>query len=253
MALNGRTALVTGAASGIGQNIACRLAADGAAVMCADINDPASTVHKIVAAGGTAGASTLDVRTAGSWAACVERTVADHGRLDALVNVAGFWIQDPDSPDTLEVLSEDDWHKIIDTNLKGTWLGMRAVVPHMRTVGGGRIVNISSLAGLRGLPGLAAYSASKGGIQALTQSVAAELAGEAIFVNAVAPGAILTPAMEAWPDDSYREQMMKPHLIPRMGLPDDVSSMVAYLVGESTFITGTTIPVDGGWTTRGLF
>ena len=253
MDLSGKTALVTGAASGIGQNIACRLAADGAAVVCGDVNDAGPTAEKIVADGGAASAAILDVRSADAWAAAVDQAVTEHGGLDILVNVAGFWIQDVEKPDTVEVLSEDNWHKIIDTNLKGTWLGMRAVLTPMRAAGGGRIVNISSLAGLRGLPGLAAYSASKGGIQALTRSAAAEFAAEGIYVTAIAPGAIQTPAMDAWSDDSIREQMMRPHLIPRMGRPEDVSGMVAYLVGEGSFMTGATIPVDGGWTTRGLF
>jgi len=253
MQLKGRTALVTGAASGIGQGIARRLGAEGADVVCTDLVDPADTVRQLTDAGHTATGALLDVRSADSWARAVEQAVSDHHSLDILVNVAGFWIQDPNDPDTLENLTEDNWHRIIDTNLKGTWLGMRAVVPAMREAGAGRIVNISSLAGLRGLPGLAAYSASKGGIQSLTMSVAAELAEQNILVNVVAPGAILTPAMEAWPDDSHREQMMRPHLIKRMGSTADVAGMVAYLVGENSFITGTCVPVDGGWTTRGLF
>ncbi|HEY1968188.1 MAG TPA: SDR family NAD(P)-dependent oxidoreductase [Pseudonocardia sp.] len=253
MSLKSKTALVTGAASGIGRGIAHRLGAEGAAVVCADLVDPAQTVRSLLDNGGSASGVVLDVRSGESWAAAVVRALDDHGSLDILVNVAGFWIQDPNDPDTLENLSEENWQRIIDTNLKGTWLGMRAAVPAMRAAGGGRIVNISSLAGLRGLPGLAAYSASKGGIQALTQSVAAELAADGILVNAVAPGAIMTPAMAAWPDDSFREQMMKPHLIQRMGTTDDVAGMVTYLVGENSFITGTTIPVDGGWTTRGQF
>jgi NAD(P)-dependent dehydrogenase (short-subunit alcohol dehydrogenase family) len=251
--LTGTVALITGAASGIGQNISYRLAADGATVVCTDIVDPSPTVATIRDKGGIATGAVLDVRSAAMWKTTVDEAVGTHGGLHVLVNVAGFWLAGSGRADTIEDIDEEGWDRIIGTNLKGTWLGIREAVPHMRAAGGGRIVNISSLAGLRGVPGFAAYSSSKGGIQALTRAAAVEFAKDGILVNAVAPGAILTPAMEALADDSMREALMAPHLIRRMGKPDDVSAMVAYLVGEGGFTTGATLPVDGGWTTRGTF
>ncbi|MDT7732804.1 MAG: hypothetical protein QOK45_3107 [Mycobacterium sp.] len=253
MDLTGRTAIVTGAASGIGRACAERLAADGAAVLCADLNDASPTRDKIAAAGGAALATTLDVRDAAAWTKAVGLALDAFDGVHILVNVAGAWLQDPENtPDTVEGITEEHWDWIIGTNLTGTWRGMRAVIPHMRAVGGGRIVNFSSLAALRGLKNMAAYSASKGGIQSLTIQAAADLADDGILVNAIAPGAILTPSMEKWPDQVI-EQMRAPHLIPRIGQPTDIAGMVAYLVGEGSFMTGQTIPVDGGWTARGAF
>jgi NAD(P)-dependent dehydrogenase (short-subunit alcohol dehydrogenase family) len=252
MGLSGKVAFVTGAAGGIGQAVARRLASDGAAVGCVDIAEVVETVQKINAEGGVAIPYRFDITSADSWKESVDDAVERYGRLDILVNVAAYWLTAPQlSSDTVETVSEESWDKIMDTNVKGTWFGMREVIPHLRAAGGGRIVNISSIAALRGIPGLAAYSASKGAVCSLTRAAAAELAADGIYVNAIAPGAILTPRQKKYPQEVI-DQLRRPHLIPRSGLPEDVAGMVAYLVGEGNFVTGLTIPVDGGWTTRGM-
>jgi NAD(P)-dependent dehydrogenase (short-subunit alcohol dehydrogenase family) len=252
MGLSGKVAFVTGAAGGIGQAVARRLASDGAAVGCGDIGELGETVEKINADGGAAFPYRFDITSADSWKESVDDAVERYGRLDILVNVAAYWLTAPQlSSDTVETVSEESWDKIMDTNVKGTWFGMREVIPHLRAAGGGRIVNISSIAALRGIPGLAAYSASKGAVCSLTRAAAAELAADGIYVNAIAPGAILTPRQKKYPQEVI-DQLRRPHLIPRSGVPEDVAGMVAYLVGEGNFVTGLTVPVDGGWTTRGM-
>ncbi|WP_238071689.1 SDR family NAD(P)-dependent oxidoreductase [Rhodococcus zopfii] len=150
MTLNGKIAIVTGAAQGIGAATAQRLAADGATVITADIQDAGATVDAILAAGGKAEAHLLDVRVPANWADTVREVIERHGRVDLLANVAG--VVNMLSEDSVVGLTEEAWDHVIGTDLKGVWLGMRAVIPNMIERGGGRIVNISSMAALRGFP-----------------------------------------------------------------------------------------------------
>ncbi|HEY1968671.1 MAG TPA: SDR family oxidoreductase [Pseudonocardia sp.] len=247
----GQVGLVTGAASGIGEAVALRLGAEGATVMCLDINDAGAVAKQINDSGdGSAEAHQMDVTDAAGWARVTADVAARLGRIDFLVNVAGIPVMDPDVADTVVTLTEEWFDRVIAVNLKGSWLGMRAVIPHLRASGGGRIVNTSSLSSTMGVPSLAAYSASKGGIDALTRQAAAEYAPENILVNAVSPGVIRTPLLAAQPEEFQRANAAK-HLINRLGEPVEIASMVAYLLTEGGFATGAVMAVDGGWSVKG--
>ncbi|MFF5991249.1 SDR family NAD(P)-dependent oxidoreductase [Prauserella flavalba] len=244
------TAIVTGAAQGIGRATAERLAADGLHVACADIQDTERTVKSIEAAGGSAEGVTLDIRSARDWSSAVDGLLERHGPIGYLANVAG--VVNMISEDSVVGLTEEAWDHVIDTDLKGPWLGMRAVIPGMIDNGGGRIVNISSLAALRGLPNLASYSAAKGGVAALTRQAAFEYADRNILVNAIAPGTIDTPILgDITPE--MKQANANSHLIRRLGRPEEIASMVAYFFREGSFLTGLTYAVDGGWSAKGNF
>lgn len=250
MTLDGKIAIVTGAAQGIGQATARRLAADGAHVIAADLQDCQVTLKEIEDAGGTAEAVPLDVRVADEWAAAVAGVLDRHGRVDALANVAG--VVNMISEDSVVGLTEEAWDNVVGTDLKGVWLGMRAVIPSMIAAGGGRIVNISSMAALRGLPNLASYSAAKGGVISLTKQAAYEYGPHNVLINAIAPGTIDTPIL-ADITDEMRQANANAHIVRRLGRPEEIASMVAYLVREGDFLTGEIYPVDGGWAAKGNF
>ncbi|HEY2206886.1 MAG TPA: SDR family oxidoreductase [Pseudonocardia sp.] len=248
--LQHRIAVVTGAAQGIGRATSVRLAEEGAIVTCADIKDCAETLNLVEKAGGRASAVRLDVRRAADWESAIAAVVAEHGRVDLLANIAG--IVNMSSEDSVVGLTEEAWDNVIGTDLKGVWMGMRAVIPHMIDAGGGRIVNISSLAALRGLPNLASYSAAKGGVAALTRQAACEYANQGILINAIAPGTIDTPILGDITEE-MREANAAAHLITRLGRPEEVASMVAYFFREGSFLTGLLYEVDGGWSAKGNF
>lgn len=250
MTLDGKIAIVTGAAQGIGQATARRLAADGAHVIAADLQDCQVTLKEIEDAGGSAEAVPLDVRVADEWAAAVAGVLDRHGRVDALANVAG--VVNMISEDSVVGLTEEAWDNVVGTDLKGVWLGMRAVIPSMIAAGGGRIVNISSMAALRGLPNLASYSAAKGGVISLTKQAAYEYGPHNVLINAIAPGTIDTPIL-ADITDEMRQANANAHIVRRLGRPEEIASMVAYLVREGDFLTGEIYPVDGGWAAKGNF
>ncbi|MCQ4121042.1 SDR family NAD(P)-dependent oxidoreductase [Rhodococcus tibetensis] len=250
MSLNGKIAIVTGAAQGIGEATAKRLAAEGATVIAADIQDTTRTVEAIVTAGGKAEAHVLDVRIKSNWAETGREVLERHGRVDLLANVAG--VVNMLSEDSVVGLTEEAWDHVIGTDLKGVWLGMQAVIPNMIERGGGRIVNISSMAALRGLPNLASYSAAKGGVISLTKQAAVEYGDKNVLINAICPGTIDTPIL-ADITDEMREANANAHIIRRLGQPSEIASMVAYLMREGSFLTGEIYPVDGGWATKGNF
>lgn len=241
--LDGQVAVVTGAARGIGRAIAHAVAARGAVAVCADITSPDETVAAIVEAGGVALPHRFDVRSSAQWSELANLVTEQYGGVDILANVAGVLAP---GTDTATELDEDAWDLIISINLKGCWLGMRAVIPSMIERGGGRIVSLASLAAIKGQPGIFAYSTSKGGVVAMTQQAAVEYVDHGILVNAIAPGVVETPLLGDMTPE-MRATYSDAHLIKRVGTVDDVAELFCYLVKPSTtFVTGQTFRLDGG-------
>jgi 3-oxoacyl-[acyl-carrier protein] reductase len=243
--LTGKVALVTGAARGLGQAIARSLAGAGAKVACVDISEQtlAETVDGINAAGGTAKAVPCDVTDSDRVTKVVTEVAKDWGKLDILVNNAGI------TRDSMIMRMKDDlWDAVLNINLRGTFLFIRAAAKPMVKARAGRIINIASVSGLMGNPGQANYSASKAGVIGLTRTVSRELAGRGITVNAVAPGFIATE-MTAALGEEVLEQIRKETPLGRLGQPQDVADAVVYLASDAaSFITGHVLTVDGGLT-----
>ena len=216
-------------------------------VYCADVGNCAETLAQIKAAGGRAKALALQVTDPQAWQSVVDDIIAADKKVDILANVAGVVARGTDS--ALD-LSLDEWDRVIGIDLKGVWLGLRSVLPHMRKAKYGRIVNISSMASVRGLPGLFVYSTAKGGVASMTRQVAVDYAREGITVNAIAPGTIDTPIL-ADITGEMREQFIAAHAIPRLGLPSDIAALAAFLASDDgSFVTGLNIPCDGGWSVK---
>ena len=242
--LSGKTALVTGAGRGIGKAIAKKLASLGATVVVnygGSKEKAEETVAEIVAAGGSAEAMQCDVS---DFKACEEfskAVVAKYGKLDILVNNAGVT-----RDGLLMGMSEDDYDKVLDTNLKGAFNMTRHFSRVFLKQRSGRIINISSVSGVMGNAGQANYSASKAGLIGLTKSVARELAGRGVCVNAVAPGFIETDMTNAMKEDA-KKKLIENIPLGRIGKPDDIAEAVAFLAGDaSSYITGQVLCVDGG-------
>src|SRR6185312_2389748 len=223
-----------------------RMAKEGAKVVCADIQDDSTTYDQIVADGGTALQIQMDTRKREDWQRTVAATADAFGPVELLGNVAG--VVNLKSEDSVVGLTDEGWDFVIDTDLRGVWLGMQAAIPVMQGNGGGRIVNISSLAAVKGLTNLAYYSAAKGGVISLTQQVALEYAPDNILVNALEPGTIDTPILKDITDE-MREQNANSHMIKRLGLASEIAGQMAYLFDpvDGGFQTGLLFPVDGGW------
>ncbi len=243
--LSDQVALVTGAARGLGRTIAENLARCGAKVACVDVNAEllAQAVSAIGSAGGTAMALTCDVTNSERVGAVIDEVVQAWGRLDILVNNAGI------TKDTLVMRMKDDqWDAVININLRGTFLFTRTAARVLMRSPRGRIVNIASVSGLMGNPGQANYSASKAGVIGLTRTVAKELAGRNITVNAVAPGFIATEMTAALRPEIITE-VRKQIPLGRLGEPQDVADAVLFLVSPAAdYITGHVLTVDGGLT-----
>lgn len=238
--LDGKVAIITGAGGGQGAEEARLFAAEGAAVAVCDIAfEQAMTVaESIRASGGKARAYNLDVRDAVAWRNTVEEIGSWAGFVNILVNNAGIILR-TGVMDT----DQDKWHRLLDINLMGAFLGTRAVVPSMRTVGGGAIVNISSIAGLSGYYD-AAYTASKWALRGLTKTSALEFAKDRIRVNAVCPGVIVTPLNE---NASHLEPFRRMTPMGRLGTLSEAARLVLFLASdESSYITGEEIALDGG-------
>jgi len=241
---------VTGASRGIGRGIALCLAKQGADVVInyhSSADKAQEVVGKIKALGQKSIAVRADVSNSDQVEAMVEKTIQEFGRLDILVNNAGVL-----NYKTLDQMTEKDWDWVIDTNLKGQFLCVKAVVPQMEKNGGGRIVNIASIAsggvGV-GYPALAHYCASKGGVVALTEGLAIELGVKGITVNAIAPGSIETDmAKELTEDEKVRQGLLARLPIKRVGQPEDIGAAAVFLASdEASYITGSVVYVDGGW------
>jgi 3-oxoacyl-[acyl-carrier protein] reductase len=243
--LSGQVAVVTGASRGLGRAIALALGANGAKVACVarDAAKLADAVAAIQQAGGAAEAFTCDVTSGESVGKVIDQVMEKWGRLDVLVNNAGI------TKDTLfPRMSDEQWDDVINTNLRGTFLFMRAVTRPMMQARYGRIINISSVSGLMGNPGQANYSASKAALIGMTRTVARELASRKITVNCVAPGFIASE-MTAALGPALEDEVKKRVPAKRLGTPEEVADTVLFLAAPaSAFITGQCLVVDGGLT-----
>lgn len=246
--LEGKTALVTGAASGIGLQTSIRLAEEGARVMMTDINheEGRQQAEKL---GTNATFLKLDITEEEEWISVLDETVKRFDRLDILVNSAGMvLIAD------VEQITLEDWRKVHAVNLDGTFLGCKHGVRVMKEFGAGSIINLSSVSGMIGGFNLAAYNSSKGAVRMLTKSVALHCAraGYGIRCNSIHPTFIETPMLESMIRDSpdpekARQTLVRQVPLRRIGKPDDVANMIVYLASdESTFVTGTEMVIDGG-------
>ncbi|MFD5428084.1 glucose 1-dehydrogenase [Streptomyces sp. NPDC127084] len=234
--VEGKTGIVTGGSRGMGEQHVRRLVAEGARVLVADVLDDAG--EALAAELGDAAVFVhLDVTRPSEWERAVRRAVDEFGgRIDILVNNAGIANRSP-----VDGFNPADWEKIIAVNLSGVFYGMRAVVPAMKSQGGGSIVNISSVEGLRGSPGLHGYVAAKFGVRGITKSVAVEVGGFGIRVNSVHPGFIETPMTEGF--DPALLQIP----LARGARPEEVSDLVLFLASdESGYCTGAEFVIDGG-------
>ena len=245
MSLSGKSAIVTGSASGIGREIAMTLAGNGASITVADRNlQNGETVAKqIVESGGTARAARVDVTDSGQVDDLVASTVAAYGSVDILVNVAGFGFNSP-----IVDMREEDWDLVLGVNLKGQFLCCRAAGRQMIEQGnGGRIVNIASTAANNARYAGGAYCAAKAGVVQLTKVLALEVGEHGITVNAVGPGFTETPAtVES--SDEYRSNFLEQVPAARLGQPSDIANAVLFLVSpESGYVNGQAIYVDGGY------
>lgn len=243
----GKTAIVTGAAKGIGYGIALALAKEKANVVLADLDEAAnynSAVEIEEKTGSKTFAVKCDVSKKEDIDALVNAAVEKFGGIDILVNNAGIF---PFKP-FLE-LTEQDWDKVLDVNLKSAFLLSQATVKVMKE--GGKIVDISSIASLVGFEGLTHYCASKGGMNGFIRALALELASKKINVNAVAPGAIQTPGASGVMSDEALSQTIKSIPWQRVGQPTDIANAVVFLASSGAdYITGQVLVVDGGWTLK---
>jgi NAD(P)-dependent dehydrogenase (short-subunit alcohol dehydrogenase family) len=233
-ALDGKVAIVTGGAQGIGAAIASGLGADGATVVVADLNPPEGGIR-------------ADVASEEDVSAMVEETLARHGRIDILVNNAGLYA-------SLEMrafteIPLEEWNRVMEVNVASMFLTCRAVVPLMREQGGGKIVNISSGTPFRGVPFLLHYVTSKGAIVALTRALAKELGSDSIHVNCVAPGFTMSDGVKSHPEviEKLRDVSVASRTLQRDQVPEDVVGAVVFLCTPAAdFITGQTMVIDGG-------
>ena len=247
MLLENKVGLVTGGGDGIGRATSIAFAKDGARVVIADVRmDKANeTLDLITAAGGEAIAVNADVSQAGDVKAMVEAALDTWGTLDCVSNNAAGGATFA----MLTDMREEDWDRIQSICLRGVWLCLKYQIPAMLKTGGGAIVNIASLSGVRGEAMQSPYSAAKGGVIALTRTAAAEWARDGIRINAVNPGGILTDGIRHYfaKVPGAQEKTEAVHAMRRLGKPEEVADAVCYLVSDrASFITGTTLDVDGG-------
>jgi NAD(P)-dependent dehydrogenase (short-subunit alcohol dehydrogenase family) len=236
--LTDRVSIVTGAAQGIGLETAKRLAEEQARVFGFDISDPTEMIEGVEWI-------KCDVTSQQQWQECVARVVSDAGPVDVLVNNAGG----VGSYDELADISVEDWDRVITLNQSSVFYGMKTVLPSMLERATGSIVNVSSMWGIIGAPGVAAYQASKGAVTMITKNAAATYAGRGVRVNSVHPGFIWTPMTEAQ-DSEISQGLIDQTPMARAGQASEVASAIAFLASDdASFVTGVQLLVDGGFTT----
>lgn len=233
--LDGTVALISGGARGMGESHARALVSEGAQVVIGDIlQEEGEAVASDL--GESCRFCHLDVTSADDWSTAVREAEEAFGPVSLLVNNAGILSFGP-----IESTEPDEFRRVLEINLVGVFLGMHTVVPSLRRAGGGTIINVSSTAGLMGIPGLGAYVASKWGVRGLTKTAAMELGRDGIRVVSIHPGGIRTPMTEEMSDDTVATQP-----IPRFGTPEEVSKLVLFIAADATYSTGCEFIVDGG-------
>ena len=256
MKLEGRVAIVTGAASGMGRAVSLRFAAEGAAIACADINDAANaeTAAMIAKAGGRTIAVHCDTSQSLQVQAMVKQAVAAFGKVTHLYNNAAIGKPNPPVPESVAELPEDFWRATLDINLTGYFLCAKYALPEIIKAGGGVILNVSSTAGLMTGQSIAAYTTTKTAIIALTRSMAIDYARKGVRVNAICPGPIETVRTRigrpGGPQGDDRVKLIAAQVpLGRLGKPEDVAALALFLASDdAAFITGAAIPIDGGRT-----
>jgi NAD(P)-dependent dehydrogenase (short-subunit alcohol dehydrogenase family) len=246
MRLDGKVAVITGGAGGIGFAFARRLLAEGARVVIADVADAPAAADKLDASDRALGVMT-DVSSIASVRAMVDGAAARFGRIDVLVNNAAVF--STLKPRPFDQIPDAEWERVMAVNVRGVWNCARAVAPLMRAQGGGRIVNVASAIVAKGTAFLLHYVTSKGAVVAMTRALARELGPDRITVNAIAPGLILSDAVQANPDLTGFQlgTVMQARSIRREAFPDDVEGTLVFLAGDdSAFMSGQTLIVDGG-------
>ena len=247
--LEGRFALITGAASGIGAATAKRFADEGASIAALDLAKSSDDAWGPVARSAPVAffRDGVDVRDEQAVAATVAEVASRFGRIDILVNAAGVA-----GMGAAADLAVEEWDRVIDTNLKGSFLVAKHVLPTMIRQGSGNIVHIASVEGLEGITGSVAYNASKGGVVLMTKNMAIDYGASGIRVNCLCPGGIDTPMLDlvkAEGMEAVHEQFRRRHLLNRFGRPEEVAAAALFLASDdASFITGSALVVDGGWT-----
>ena len=243
MRFSDRTVIVTGASRGLGRALAIAFAAEGAHVVVGYRSREHEARQTLEQLGGRGTLLRFDVTDRGAVTAAFDSVRSERGGIDVLVNNAGV-VRDNFVP----LMSDDDWHEVVDVNLRGAFACTKAVLAAMIARGGGSIVNIASIAGLRASPGQASYSASKGGLIALTRTLAAELGPRGIRVNAVVPGFLAT-GMAARMDRRRVEERVSQIALHRVGTAEEAAKVVVFLASDdASYVTGQALAVDGGLT-----
>jgi NAD(P)-dependent dehydrogenase (short-subunit alcohol dehydrogenase family) len=247
MRLTGKVAIVTGASTGLGRAIALRYAAEGASVVVADINDPQPVVSEILGLGAVAMGQQVDVASEDQVEAMIADVTSRLGQIDVLVNNAAVSASLKQQP--FEDIDLHEWRKVMDVNVLGVFLCIKAVAPGMRARRSGSIINIGSGTAIKGLPRLTHYVASKAAVHVMTRSLARELGVDNITINAIAPGYFLTEGNLGNAEflAMQRGMAVQNRSIPRDAFPDDLTGAAVFFASDdSRFITGQILPVDGG-------
>lgn len=249
MRLHDKVGIITGSARGLGRAFALRFAEEGAKLTICDVLECDSVVKEIEAIGGEVLSLKIDITDEKNTTEMARETIDRFGRIDILVNNAAAigGIEIPDFVKPIEEMVSDDWNRYLDVNIKGTFLCCKAVMPYMKKQGKGSIINIASTAGFSGSTHFLHYSTSKGGVITMTRGLAAALGEFNVNVNAIAPGVVMTEAMQALHPGSTENRSIDKQIIKRSLQPEDIAAAVVFLASdEASMITGQTLAVNGG-------